>query len=141
MIPPGLFLVDTSAISRVGAPTVLQELTRLGRLGLLATCATVDLEVLYSARSPKEYRSIAARREEGFTDLPLVPEIGLRSRAVQAAMAERAQHRDTGVVDLLTAATAEHYSATLLHYDSDFDHIGAATRQPVRWVVARGSVS
>ena len=140
MIPSGLFLVDTSAIARVGAPAVLSELTRLGRLGLLATCATVDLEVLYSARSKAEYRSIATRRSEGLTDLPLLPEIGGRARLVQSAMAERGQHRAAGVIDLITAATAEHYGATILHYDSDFDHIASMTRQSVRWVVARGSV-
>ena len=119
---------------------MLRELTRLGQLGLLATCTTIDLEVLYSARSPKEYRSIASRRREGFTDLPLLAEIGLRSRAVQASMAERGQHRSAGIVDLITAATAEHYGATILHYDSDFDHIASVTHQPVRWVVPRGSV-
>jgi predicted nucleic acid-binding protein len=140
LIPSGLFLVDTSASARARFPSVLSELTRLGRLGLLATCATVDLEVLYSARSKDEYRSIAALRSEGFTDLPLLPEIGRRSRLVQSAMAERGQHRAAGVIDLLTAATAEHYGATILHYDSDFDHIGSVTQQPVRWVVERGSV-
>ena len=29
----------------------------------------------------------------------------------------------------------------LLHYDADFDRIGAITRPPTRWVVAQGSVS
>jgi predicted nucleic acid-binding protein len=140
LIPAGLFLADTSAIARVRSPAVLNELTRLGRLGLLATCATVDLEVLCSARSNEEYQSIARRRSEGFTDLPLLSEIGARSRHVQSAMAQRGQHRATGVVDLLTAAIAEHYGATILHYDSDFDHIAAVTQQPVRWVVTRGSV-
>ena len=127
-------------MARVGSATVLSELTRLGRLGLLATCATVDLEVLYSARSKAQYLLIAARRAQGFTDLPLLPEIGVRARRVQAAMAERGQHQAAGVIDLVTAATAEHYGATILHYDSDFDHIASVTQQPVRWVVARGSV-
>jgi predicted nucleic acid-binding protein len=43
-------------------------------------------------------------------------------------------------VDLLTAAIAEHYGATILHYDSEFDHIATVTQQPVRWVVTRGSI-
>ena len=137
MIPPGLFLADTSAIARVSSPEVLDELARLGRLGLLATCATVDLEVLYSARTPSECRSIAARREEGFTDLPLTPEIGDRARAVQLQLSKTSQHRAAGVIDLLTAATAEHYGATVLHYDADFDHIAHVTRQPARWVIPR----
>lgn len=29
----------------------------------------------------------------------------------------------------------------LLHYDADFDRIGAITRPPTRWVVAQGHVS
>jgi predicted nucleic acid-binding protein len=140
LIPSGLFLVDTSAISRVRYGDVRTELTRLGRLGLLATCVTIDLEVLYSARSSAEYRSTAELRRTGFTDLPLHASIGERSRAIQAAMAERGQHRAAGVFDLLSAATAEFYGATVLHYDSDFDHIAAVTKQPVRWVVPRGSV-
>lgn len=140
MIPGGLYLVDTSAIARVGDPPVRRELTQLGRLGLLATCVTVDLEVLYSARSPAEYATISARRAAGFIDLPLNPEIGARARAVQAMLATRSQHRAAGIVDLLTASAAEYYQAIVLHYDSDFEHIAAVTGQDIRWVVPRGSV-
>jgi predicted nucleic acid-binding protein len=141
LIPTGLFLADTSAISRVSSHQVLAELVSLGRLGLLATCVTVDLEVLYSARSPIEYLAIAQRRAEGFTDLPIVPEIGDRAKAVQLELSRSSKHRAAGVVDLLTAAAAEYYGATVLHYDSDFDHIAEVTRQPTAWVVPRGSIS
>ncbi len=140
MIPAGLFLVDTSAIARATKPAVLAELTRLGQLGVLATCVTVDLEVLYSARSPTEYRSIALRRLEGFTELAINSEIGDRARAVHAELAKTSQHRVAGVIDLITAATAEHYRATVLHYDADFDRIAERTNQPTRWVVPQGSV-
>ena len=139
-IPGGLYLADTSAIARVADSAVHQELTRLGRLGLLATCVTVNLEVLYSARSPAEYETITARRATGFVDLPLHPDIGARALAVQAMLAKNSQHRSAGIVDLLTAAVAEHYRAVVLHYDSDFDHIAAVTGQDTRWVVPRGSV-
>ena len=140
MIPTGLFLADTSAIARVGSESVLAELVDLGRLGLLATCVTVDLEVLYSARSPAEYQRISQRRAEGFTDLPLLPEIGDRAKAVQLQLSRSSKHRAAGVIDLLTAAAAEYYGATVLHYDSDFDHIAEVTRQPTSWIVPRGSV-
>lgn len=135
MIPAGLLLADTSALARIGDPAVAAELDRLGRLGVLATCVTVDLEVLYSARSPDEYVAIAMRRATAFTELPLRPEIGARARAVQAEMARTSQHRAVGVVDLLTAAVAEHYRAVVLHHDADFDHIARVTRQPTRWVI------
>ena len=140
MIPAGLFLADTSAMARVGVDVVRHEMVRLGRLGLLASCVTIDLEVLYSARSPAEYLDIADRRDDAFTDLPLAAEIGRRARSVQAMLARTSQHRAVGVIDLLTAACAEHYGATVLHYDQDFDHVAAITGQPVRWVVPAGTV-
>lgn len=140
MIPVGLYLADTSAIARISHPRVHAELDRLGRLGLLATCVTVDLEVCFSARSPREYATIAARRAQGFIDLPLTSAIGERARQVQAMLATRSQHRAAGVFDLLTAAIAEHYGAIVLHYDRDFDHIAEVTGQQTRWIVPRGSV-
>lgn len=54
-------------------------------------------------------------------------------------LARRSRHRAAGVVDLRTAAIAEQYAATVLHHDTDFDHIAAVTGQQVRWVVPRGS--
>jgi predicted nucleic acid-binding protein len=56
-------------------------------------------------------------------------------------LARRSQHRAAGVVDLLTAAIAEHHAAVMLHYDSDFEHIAAVTGQEQRWVVPRGTVA
>ncbi|MGH3657629.1 MAG: PIN domain nuclease [Micromonosporaceae bacterium] len=138
--PAWLYLVDTSAIARIRHPTVREELDRLGRSGLLATCVTTDLEVLYSSRSPTEYATTRRHRAAGFTDLPLDPAVGDRARAIQALLARQSQHRVAGVVDLLTAAIAEHHSAIVLHYDADFDHIATVTGQQVRWVVPGGTV-
>lgn len=140
MIPRGLFLADTSAIARAGLDPVREVLSAWGRDGLLATCVTIDLEVLYSARSPEEYQRISRLRAIGFVDLPVLPAITTRAREVQAALARRSLHRAVGVVDLLTAAVAEHYGATVVHYDSDFDHVQALTGQPTRWVAPRGSL-
>jgi predicted nucleic acid-binding protein len=141
VIPHGLHLVDTSAIARVADVRVRRELTRLGRLGLLATCITIDLEVGYSARSPDEHARTAALRATGLVDLPLHPAVAARARAVQAMLARRSRHRAAGVVDLLTAAVAEHHAAVVLHYDADFEHIAAVTGQDQRWVVPRGTVA
>jgi hypothetical protein len=137
----GLYLADKSALSRAAThPEVARVLTGYGRDGLLATCAVIDLEVLYSAKSPAEYTEIAALRAEAFSDLPLVPRIGVLARETQARLGEASQHRAAGVIDLLIAATAEHYGATVLHYDADFDHIAAVTGQAMRWVVPQGSL-
>ena len=139
MIPAGLYLADTSAVARIAQPQVREVLDRLGRLGLLATCVTVDLEVGYSARDPAGYAATARRRTDGFVDLPLRPEIADRARAVQAMLARRSQHRAAGIVDLLTAAIAEHHGAIVLHYDHDFDHIASVSGQQAVWVAPRGA--
>jgi predicted nucleic acid-binding protein len=49
-------------------------------------------------------------------------------------------HRAAGVIDLLTAAVAEHHGAVVLHYDADFEHVAASTGQPIAWIVQRGSI-
>lgn len=139
MTPAGLYLVDTSAVSRIADPVVRDVLTRLGAQGLLATCPTVDLEVGFSARSPADYRTTNALRTLGFTTLPLTPDVGRRALAVQGMLARTSQHRAAGVIDLLTAAVAELHRATVLHYDGDFDHIAAVSGQSVEWVVPRGT--
>ncbi|HEV2089163.1 MAG TPA: hypothetical protein VGR21_12695, partial [Cryptosporangiaceae bacterium] len=57
-----VYLADKSAIARFAHPAVAEKLVHLGVNGALATCVLVDLEVLYSARTPKEYTQIADRR-------------------------------------------------------------------------------
>lgn len=83
---------------------------------------------------------IAARRREAYVVLPVSEVIAQRARDVQVRMAARGHHRAAGVIDLLTAAVAEHHGAVILHYDADFEHIAAATGQPHGWIVPRGSV-
>jgi predicted nucleic acid-binding protein len=140
VIPGGLYLPDTSALARRRSPHVRGRLVSLGEAGLLATCPTVDLEVLYSARSPAEYTEIDDLRRTGLIALPLSAAIGDRAREVQALLARTGRHRGAGVVDLLTAATAEAHGATVLHYDGDFDLIAEVSGQPVEWVAERGSL-
>lgn len=55
------YLLDTSAAARVPAPQVADRVVPLLSAGLLATCAALDLEALYSARTPQEYRTSRRR--------------------------------------------------------------------------------
>ena len=135
-----LYLADTSAYTVARrSPTAETRLRALAADGVLATFVTVDLELGYSARDPGEHRGILRVRGQ-LVQLASVDEIALRALEVQALMALRSQHRAAGVMDLLTAAAAEHYGASVLHYDADFEHIAAVTGQPVDWVAPRGSV-
>lgn len=134
-----LFLADTSAYTiarRLAAAE--NRLRRLAADEVLATFVTVDLELGYSARDPREHQGVAHARAQ-LVQLANTDEVAARARQVQALLATSSQHRAAGVMDLLTAAAAEYYGATVLHYDADFDHIAAVTGQPVEWIAPRGS--
>lgn len=139
--PGQLYLIDTSAHARVGHPTVRQILVGLITDRAAATCVTVDLEAGYSGRNGADVLAIAERRRSLYVVLPITEAIAERARDVQARMAARGHHRAAGVIDLLTAAVAEHHGAVVLHYDTDFEHIAATTGQPHAWIAPRGTLS
>jgi hypothetical protein len=139
--PARLYLVDTSASARLKHAAVRDVIAGLIADRAAATCVTVDLEAGYSGRSLADVQNIAQRRRALFVNLPINETIAERAREVQLRMARKSQHRAAGVVDLLTAAVAEFHGAVLLHYDSDLEHIAAATGQPQVWVVPKGTVA
>jgi predicted nucleic acid-binding protein len=63
-----------------------------------------------------------------------------RALDVQAALWRSGRIRAAGFPDLLIAAVAEREHVSVLHYDSDYDHITATTGQPAQWVIPRGTV-
>ncbi len=138
--PGQLYLIDTSAHARVGHLAVRNVIAGLIADRAAATCVTVDLEAGYSGRDLADVRAIAQRRRDLYVVLPISEAIAERSRDVQLRMAGRGHHRAAGVIDLLTAAIAEHHGAVVLHYDADFEHIAATTGQPQSWIAPRGSI-
>lgn len=135
-----LYLVDTSAQARIGNPDVRRIIAGLIADRAAATCVTVDLEAGYSGRNLDDVRAISERRRDLYVSLPMNETIAQRAREVQLRMAARGHHRAAGVIDLITAATAEHHGAVVLHYDGDFDHIAETTGQPAAWILPRGSI-
>jgi predicted nucleic acid-binding protein len=134
------YLLDTSVWARLGAAPVADRCVPLIRGGLVATCSVVDLEVLYSARSAASYAATCADRALALELLPIEQPVLNRAVEVQAALAERGEHRGASLPELVIAAAAERASVTLLHYDADYDIIARVTGQPVDWVVPRGSL-
>lgn len=137
---PQLFLIDTSALARLHEATVRSVVAGLIVDRSAATCCTVDLEAGYSGRSAQDVRRTRELRRELYQVLAISEVIADRAREVQIEMAERGHHRAAGIMDLLTAAVAEHYGAVVLHYDADFEHIARSTGQAQRWIVPRGSI-
>jgi predicted nucleic acid-binding protein len=139
--PGQLYLIDTSAQARIRHPAVRKVIAGLIVDAAAATCVTVDLEAGYSGRDLADVRLIAERRRNLYVVLPITEVIAERARDVQIRMAARGHHRAAGVIDLLTAAVAEHHGAVVLHYDADFEHIAAVTGQPHTWVAPRGGLA
>jgi predicted nucleic acid-binding protein len=135
-------LVDTSVWTRIASrPEVAAAITAKLAAGQgLCTCPLVDLELLHSARGPAEYDEWATTRAQAYPSLPLTPAAGERALQVQRQLAHRGRHRAAKLPDLLIAAIAETAGATVLHYDSDYDHINEVTGQPTEWIVPRGSI-
>jgi predicted nucleic acid-binding protein len=141
-VSPGqLYLIDTSAHARSDHLSVRNVIAGLIADRVAASCVTVDLEAGYSGRDFDDVSAIAQRRRSLYVNLPINEAIAVRAREVQVRMAARGHHRAAGVVDLLTAAVAEHHGAVVLHYDADFEQIAASTGQPHAWIVQRGSIT
>lgn len=138
---PPRYLIDKSALVRMTRqPAVRARLGPIIEAGEAATCAMIELEVLYSARSRADYVRTRSRRALAYHRVPLTEAIFERAIEVQSLLAHKGQHR-VPIPDLVIAATAESAGLVVLHYDADFDAIAAVTSQPVEWVVARGSVA
>ncbi|MYA32273.1 MAG: PIN domain nuclease [Gemmatimonadales bacterium] len=92
-------------------PRVHARLTPVIETGQAATCAIIDLEVLYSTRKAEEHGRARARRTLAYRHVPLTEAIFQRAS-----------------------------NLTVLHYDADFDTIAAVTGQVTEWVAPRGSL-
>jgi predicted nucleic acid-binding protein len=134
------YLADKSALARMGHPAVAERLGPLVESGLVATCSVVLLEVLFSARSPADYRGTRERLSLALELADMNQDALDRAVELQALLAELSQHRGVALPDLMIAATAERHGLVVLHYDADFDRIAAVSGQETDWVVERASV-
>lgn len=107
----------------------------------IAITEPVRLEVLFSARSAREYDELS-RELDGLQSAPCGNSEFRRALDVQRLLAHKAglHHRSVKIPDLLVAATAELAGLTVLHYDEDYERVGAFTGQDTEWIVERGFI-
>ena len=126
------WLIDKSALVRLGAsPDAAEWASRIER-GLVRISTVTRLEVGYSARSGTDLRS--GLRTPPLSAMPveyLTPTIEDRAVEVLTLLADRGMHRAPSIPDLLIAATAELAGLVVLHSDKDFDLIAHLTGQPL----------
>ena len=132
------YLVDTSVLHRARDEGVRARLDPLSRSDVLASCAIVDLEVLYSARDARDYDSVRLELS-GLLSAGIDGAVLDRARDVQRALARTGHHR-VPVPDLVIAAAAELAGHVVLHYDGHFEQIARASGQQHEWVVPRRSI-
>ncbi|MEE9414125.1 MAG: PIN domain nuclease [Acidimicrobiales bacterium] len=132
-----MFLLDTSVLTRLRTPLVLDRVEELDSNGLARTSMT-DLEIGFSARNADEWDRLVAALG-AFRQIDVEAHHFDRARQVQRLLAADGL-KGRKVPDLLIAAVAEARSLTVLHYDADFDHIATITGQPTQWVVERGTI-
>lgn len=126
------WLVDTSALVRLGTSPDADEWAARIERGLVRISTVTRLEVGFSARSAAELR--AALRRPPLSAMPvehLTPAIEDRAIEVQLLLADRGQHRAPAIPDLLVAATAELAGLVVLHDDKDFELIASLTGQHI----------
>ncbi len=133
------YLIDKSALARMPSDAVRRRLVPIIETGDAATCAIIDLEVLYSARNHEDHAAIRRRRGLAYEHVAISEAVFERAIDVQAQLARTGHHR-VPIPDLIIAAAADLAGLTVLHYDGDFERIAEVTGQPMEWVVPRGTV-
>jgi predicted nucleic acid-binding protein len=119
----GLLLADKSALERATPETLA--------LGEICVCAITKLEMLYSARSPRDYAAIDASLA-AFRELRMDAETIRTAVSAHRELADQGQHR-LPIPDLLIAACAQQHQAAVLHVDRHYDVLaGVLAFEPVR---------
>ncbi len=132
------YLADKSALARFRLPAVAARLGPLIEDGFVASCAIVDLEVLYSARNLADYEAVLEERRS-LDSAPITPAVMATAIELQHALSRRGRHR-VPIPDLVIAAAAKNAKLVVLHYDADFERIADAGGPDHEWVVPKGSV-
>jgi predicted nucleic acid-binding protein len=133
---PMLFLLDKSAheVARrdLAARRVFET---LAVTGLLATCAVVELEILYSARNASDHTRLKQYLHTQCVWLETTDAMLTAAIDLQEAMLAAGLHRKP-LPDLIIASVARHHQAVLVHHDRDFDDIATVAKDlRTRWII------
>ena len=131
------YLADKSALARFPVPAVGARLRPLMEEGLIATCAIIDLDVLFSSRSLADYERVS-RERSFFTSVEITPRVWDLVFEMQCSLAERGQHR-LAIPDIIISAVGKVSDLTILHYDTDFERLKLVGGASQEWIIPRGS--
>jgi predicted nucleic acid-binding protein len=137
------YLVDNSVLQRLPRSPAVQ--TAVGAVldaeDELCSCAFTLDEFAFSARSASQHAEGTHRLRTSFLYLSAAPHTAQIVIDIRTALWQAGKGRAAGVINVAIAAAAVYADATVLHYDSDFDHIADVyPRLMTQWIVQRGSV-
>ncbi len=121
-------------------PALAEWFNAEARAGRVLICDCVALELIRLAPNETRAREVGARLD-AFEPVPMAASLWTRSRRLQLMLATGGDHRRAPPADLLIAAAAEAASVTLIHYDRDYERIGAVSDLHHRWLVPDGALS
>ncbi|HVC75455.1 MAG TPA: PIN domain-containing protein [Candidatus Micrarchaeaceae archaeon] len=136
--------MDNSAWARLGHRQLpasrIEEVAAATESGQIVACLPFVLEAGYSARTAQDHRDLMAE----LLALPWAAiDDTIERRAVDAQrQLARAGHHRMPPVDILLAALADRHQFGILHYDRDYDVIGARTdlKFTSEWLAKAGSL-
>jgi hypothetical protein len=137
-------LLDNSAWARLSDASLAadraDEIASSLEAGRIGVCLPFLLEAGYSARSADDHNEL-------IEELLALPQVQIdeetERRAIDAQrQLARAGHHRLPPVDLILAAIADRHNIGVLHYDADFDLLGAKTdlRFESIWLAPRGEL-
>jgi predicted nucleic acid-binding protein len=123
------YLLDVSAVRRLTHRSAADRVAPLIVAGLVATCGTVELDLLAGAPDHATLERLATNRGHVYTWLTTIDADLRRAIDVQADLLAEGGH--TPWPALVVAAVAEREQVTVLHHDDTFDLIAKVTGQSV----------
>lgn len=137
------FLIDNSVWTRLATNPVVADafraLVNAANPTEIHICPPIAAEYGYSSRTGADHTNLSARLA-AFTDCPIAPTTA-EVLNIQNALWNGGLLRAVGAMDTLITAYGIVNQATVVHYDSDFEHI--RTVLPAfahRWIVPRGTL-
>lgn len=126
------WLIDKSALVRLGESADAQVWAERVERGLVRITTVTRLEVGFSARSGRDARLAFAGAPLAAMPVEyLTPSVEDRALEVQLLLADQGQHRAPSIPDLMIAAAAELAGLIVLHVDKDFELVADVTGQAI----------
>ncbi len=107
--------------------------------GRVLVCDLVVMELTRLTPNESRAREVAERLD-AFPSVPMPTKLWRRARELQLLLAANGDHRRVPPADLLIGVTAEAAGVPLVHYDRDYERLGAISALEHCWLLPDGTL-